>query len=99
MAFPFGPLPSLGAFIENAVNNYDAELVFLNYTIKGPFDEARPRILKRTVNGTEYHVPLPDSRNEVLITWHELRHLCHRLLIPTMDYDFVLTDKGLMPKD
>ena len=98
MAFPFGPLPALGAFIENAIDNYGAELVTLSYRVMGPSGEANPRMLKRIVNDVEYHVMLPDSRNDVLLGWHEVRHLCDRLLIPTMDYDFVLTDEGLKPR-
>lgn len=97
MAFPFGLRPSLGIFIENAVNKYGAELTEAEFTVRCPSGEIRPRMLKRVHEGNDLSVMLPDIPNEEPIDWHVIRNLCDRLAIPTMDYDFVLTDKGLEP--
>ena len=99
-AFPFGDNPpSLGKFIEDAINLHGAEIIDLGVTVEGAYGKTILRALERNHNGKVMHVILPTFPDDCLLTGHTVRYLCDRLGIPTSNYGFILSDDGLTPFD
>lgn len=98
MAFPFGPAPTLGDFINMAVKEYGAELKTSNATVIGiDGKRANPRYLVREVNGKRLHATLPtDIADNEGLTPILIFSLCQRLEIPAATHymGMRITEKG-----
>lgn len=89
-SFPFGwNPPSLGTFVEKCTNDFECDLITMDYEVEGSFGAVTPRLLKREVDGTPKHVVLPNLPDDVLISFHLAANMCRRLAIPTEAFDFV----------
>jgi len=94
MAYPFAPMPTLGDFIKNSIDKYDAKLRQSKISLEGPDGSHYPKFLICVHDNNQYHAVLPDLDDDEVLNSHILRKLCLRLGIPLEDYGLILTDEG-----
>jgi hypothetical protein len=82
LAFPWGPAPSLGEFIEKA-RAYGAEVRHSPHVLEGPGGPVRFSYLWID---SERFAPLPDLSNDGILAPDMVDYLARRLKVPTSEF-------------
>ena len=88
--------PTLDEFIRRAQGNYGCRFEPNSVTLLGPDGESRVAWLSRGENGDRQIAILPRISGDERLTPHVLRSLCARLGIPVADFEFDLSEDGLI---
>lgn len=94
-AYPFSPMPTLGEFIRQACDEFDAKLTNADITIQGPEGIFTPEVLERNIANKKLKVVLPYLDETDRLTPHQVLSLCRRLQIDSSIFGLNLTDLGL----
>lgn len=90
MAYPFGPLPTLGAFIHVACTEYAAELKPLSLVDPSGARKQGGYLVRKKADGKKCIAALPALRAEQHLFHDTLRSLCVQLEIPPARFGLTL---------